>query len=250
MSLAVVEPARIENIEEEAALLGAMMQERSLIDQIADRLRSEHFAEPLHGRIFDAIVSLHSQGRPATPVTLKPLFSDDPAMKAVGGSSYLVTIMGSHGVAVIGAKGFADDIRELALRRKLIDGLKEIITAGHDQTNGLKQLVSGAEETLALIVPEGEAAKEISAANAVGALLKRIEEGLPPGVSSSIESLDAALGPIRRGDLAIIAGRPGMGKTLAALSYAKGAALQGHGVLFISLEMSSEQLAMRLAANL
>jgi hypothetical protein len=62
------------------------MRERSLIDAVADRLTSEHFHEPLHGRIFDAILSLHSQGKTASPITLKPFFADDPAMIDLGGA--------------------------------------------------------------------------------------------------------------------------------------------------------------------
>lgn len=242
--LAVVEQPRIENVEEEAALLGAMMQERSLIDPIADRLRSEHFSEPLHGRIFDAILTLHSQGRPATAVTLKPIFADDPFMREVGGaSSYLVNIMGSHGVTVIGAKGFADDIRELALKRKLIEGLRDVMTTAH--VADIAALAASVEEALAGVNEARIGTSELSA----GTCVREALEYTGHGVTSGIPELDRIMGPIIIKDLVVLAGRPGMGKTATALSYAIGAAQKGHGVLFINIEMSAVQLGARMAAD-
>jgi replicative DNA helicase len=247
-ALAAVEQPQIANVEAEAALLGAMMQTRVVIDQAADRVRAEHFVEAVHGRIFTAILKLHSEGKTANPITLKPFFDDDPEMKQLGGPSYLVTIMSASGVEVIGARDFADQIRELAMRRQLFGDLRNLVAQCHDHEVSLPELLASAERVFA--DAEGTERREATAADAILTMLQGIEAGLPPGVTSNIEGLDKAIGPIRSSDLAILAGRPGMGKTLAALSYAKGAAEQGFGVLFVSLEMSEEQLAMRLAADL
>ena len=111
--------APIANVEAEAALLGAMMQAPKLIDPVADKLEAADFSEDLHGRIFGAIVGTHQAGRVANPVTLKPLFENDPAMSEVGGWVYLAQLTGS-GAAVIGALDFADQVRELAQRRELV----------------------------------------------------------------------------------------------------------------------------------
>ena len=119
------------NIDAEAALLGAMMQQAKLIDPIADKLTADHFFEPLHGRIFTAILGQHSLGRVANPVTLKPFLEADPAMIEVGGVGYLAKLTGS-GAAVIGARDFADQVRELALRRLLVGGLTDTIEAAGD----------------------------------------------------------------------------------------------------------------------
>lgn len=246
--LAALETPQIANIEEEAALLGAMMRERSLIDTIADRVTSEHFHEALHGRIFDAILSLHGQGKTASPITLRPLFADDPAMKEVG-PSYLITIMGTTGAEVIGAKGFADDIRELALRRKLIDGLREAIVAANDPKITTAEIVSLAEESVAASAFDDSGARQLTAAECVSRVVDGLNDG-EPGICSGIGSLDATLGPIRRRNLVIMGGRPGMGKSAVASSYALGAASRGHGTLFVSLEMSAEELGERMAADL
>lgn len=249
--LTAVESPQIANVEAECALLGALMFENKLIDQIADVLTAEDFVEPLHGRIFQAIVTEHNAGRAANVITLRPHFIDDPAMTEVGGPGYLVQITGKHGIAVIGAKDFAQQIRELAKRRRLIDKLQDAVIEGRQLKATADEIASLAEAALTEIQDEtAKQRRETSAADAMLLMLRQLEEGLPPGVRSGIEGLDRSLGPIRAGDLCIIAGRPGMGKTLAALTYARCASEAGHGVLFVSLEMSASQLSMRLAADL
>ena len=73
-----------QNIEAEAALLGAMMIDNRLADDVLDRIEPEHFFEPLHGRIFGAIRSLRQNDMLATPVTLRPMFDGDEGMRAAG----------------------------------------------------------------------------------------------------------------------------------------------------------------------
>jgi len=247
--LAALETPQMANVEEEAALLGALMRERSLIDTVADRLTSEHFHEPLHGRIFDAILSLHGQGKTASPITLKPFFADDPAIMEVGGLSYLVTIMGTTGAEVIGAKGFADDIRELALRRKLIDGLREAIKAANDPKISASEIVSLAEEAVAESTYDDGGTRQFTASECISLVVDGLSSN-EHGITSGIGSLDATLGPICRRNLVIMGGRPGMGKSAVASSYALGAASRGHGTLFVSLEMSAEELGERMASDL
>lgn len=247
--LAAIEPPQIANVEEEAALLGAMLQERTIIDPVADRVSSEDFAEALHGRIFDAIMKLHNEGKVASPITLKPLFEDDPSIAEVGGTSYLVRIMGSHGVEVIGAKDFANDIRALAEKRRLLDKLRNAIGEGNKSETTPAELVSAVEEAIAGIGERNDGAVQLSAADCV----KRVLEGFNnrvTGVSSGIDPIDAGLGAILPKQLVIVAGRPSMGKSAVASSYALGAALRGHGVMFVSLEMSAEELGERIASDL
>ena len=248
-ALASIEPQPIANIEEEAALLGALMRERSLIDPVADIISQEDFAEPLHGRIFSAIVKLHSEGKSATPVTVKPLFDDDPGMAEVGGPSYLVTIMGTTGIEVVGAKGFAEDIRSLSEKRRILSRLSEALIEGRKADVTPAELINTVEQAIAPVAERSSAIVHLSAADAV----KRVLDGFSEprrGVSSGILPIDSGIGSILPKQLAIVAGRPSMGKSAVASSYALGAAMAGHGVLFISLEMSAEELGERIAADL
>ena len=77
-----------QNIEAEAALLGALMIDNRLVEDIQLKLKPHHFFEPLHGRIYESILRMTDGNRVANPVTLKPLFDGDEAMKEVGGPAY------------------------------------------------------------------------------------------------------------------------------------------------------------------
>ncbi len=89
-------PSLPQNIEAEAALLGALMIDNRLIEDIQIKLKPHHFFEPLHGRIYEAILRLTDSNRIANPVTLKPLFEADEGMKEVGGPAYLAQLTGSR----------------------------------------------------------------------------------------------------------------------------------------------------------
>ena len=106
------------NVEAEAAMLGAMMIDNRLADDLLDRLEPAHFYEPLHGRIFAAIKTLRSNDMLATPVTLRPMFDADEGMKELGGPAYLAGLTGS-GAGLIGARQFATQIYDLAMLRAL-----------------------------------------------------------------------------------------------------------------------------------
>ena len=80
-------PSLPQNIEAEAALLGALMIDNRLVEDIQLRLKPHHFFEPLHGRIYEAILRMTDKNMVANPVTLKPMFDGDEAMKEVGGAS-------------------------------------------------------------------------------------------------------------------------------------------------------------------
>lgn len=249
------------NVEAEAALLGAMMCENGIVDRIADRVDPEHFFEPLHGRIFSAIVRECSLGRLANPVTLRPYFTDDAAMHEVGGPGYMAQLTGAHGAAVIGAPNFADQVVELARRRQLIEKLGEIVESARSSEDWVKsfsEIVSEAEAAIADVSRSSDdGTQELSLASAMTQALECEEH--EAGITCGIEAIDKALGPIRSKEMVIIAGRPGMGKTVIGLGYALGVVKARDDLdfqeikdaaLIISLEMSAMQLGQRAAADL
>src|SRR4028119_2363439 len=124
-SLSLVEPpsggspSLPHNVEAEAALLGALMIDNRLIEDIQLKLRADHFHEPLHGRIFEQIRRLVDKNMLATPVTLRPVFEADEEMKQVGGPAYLAQLTGSA-APLIGARDFAAQIYDLAQLRALV----------------------------------------------------------------------------------------------------------------------------------
>ena len=239
----------VKNVDSEATILGALMIENKLIDKVADKLCAEDFSEALFGRIYSAIVREAALGRTANPVTLKPYLSDDPALLELGGIGFLATLTGSSG-AVLMLDTCVQQVVDMAKRRKLIDGLTHAaaLAASMDTTN--EEVINAADAALSSMGEHEDGIVQISAARAFDEMLAGYDEPTN-GVTSGgqIECLDEVLGPIKPHHLDILAGRPGMGKTSAALSYAMGASAAGHGVLFVSLEMNRRELMQRATSD-
>jgi replicative DNA helicase len=220
--VARLEPAPVpslpQNVEAEAALLGALMIDNRIVERIADKLQPEHFFEPLHARIFTAILRETSLNKIANPVTLKPYFDADPGMKEVGGPGYLAQLTGS-GAAVIGAYDFALQIVALAQLRQLIQVGRNIAENAADTSEDVDFSVklAFAEAELATVGQESEEGMiEVSAAEAVDRALKAAENPETARIRCGIDPIDAALGPLAARDLTIVAGRPGMGSPRSA----------------------------------
>src|SRR6059058_220262 len=124
-------PSLPQNIEAEAALLGALMIDNRLVEDVQLKLQPHHFFEPLHSRIYEAILRMTDANRIANPVTLRPLFESDESIKEVGGPAYLAQLTGS-GAAIIGARDFAEQIYDLALLRALIGVGREMVEKALD----------------------------------------------------------------------------------------------------------------------
>ncbi|PXA90715.1 replicative DNA helicase [Nostoc sp. 3335mG] len=260
-----------QNVEAEAALLGAMMIDNRIAEDVLQKIRPEHFFEPLHGRIYEAISFLVGDNRLATPVTLRPLFAADPAMKELGGPAYLAQLTGNP-ASIIGARAFADQIYDLAMLRALVTVGRDMVDGALDTSkdiNPAKQ-IEVAELKLYEVAEKGDAeggAKSFTRAATLA--VKQAEKAMNSGggisgITTGLTDLNASTGGFNRSDLLILAGRPGMGKTSLATNIAFNAAKRwmddldagiaeeksiGAPVAFFSLEMSADQLAMRILSE-
>jgi replicative DNA helicase len=259
------------NVEAEAAMLGAMMIDNRLADDLLDRLEPAHFFEPLHGRIFAAIKTLRSNDMLATPVTLRPMFDADEGMKELGGPAYLASLTGS-GAGLIGARQFATQIYDLAMLRALVTVGRTLVDRAMDTSEEVnpRAQIELAEEELFKVAADGGAENAVkSFAQATTMAVKMAERALNSGgnlsgVTTGLDSVNAKIGGMHHSDLMILAGRPGMGKTSLATNIAFNAARRwmqdmrdgiapadsvGAKVAFFSLEMSADQLATRILAE-
>lgn len=264
-------PALPHNVEAEAALLGALMLDNRLVEDVQLRLRSDHFFEPLHGRIYDAILRVTDRNMVANPVTLRPLFDADEAIKEVGGPSYLAQLTGS-GAAIIGARDFAQQIYDLALLRSLVAVGRDMVEGALDTSEDVLPLqqIERAETELYKVAEQGGGEGKVKAfAEASKLALLQAEKALNSGghlsgITTGLDGLNSRIGGMHRSDLMILAGRPGMGKTSLATNIAFSVARRllqdqedgiepakssGAGVAFFSLEMSADQLATRILAE-
>jgi len=264
-------PLLPQNIEAEAALLGALMIDNRLVEDIQLKLKPHHFFEPLHERIYESILRLTDSNRIANPVTLKPLFEADEGMKEVGGPAYLAQLTGS-GAAVIGARDFADQIYDLALLRALIGVGRDLVEGALDTSEDVAPLaqIERAETELYKVAEEGGAeGKAKSFGEATKEALQLAEKALNSGghlsgITTGLDSLNSKIGGLHKSDLVIVAGRPGMGKSSLATNIGFASAQRllrdkedgiepaksaGAGVALFSLEMSADQLATRILAE-
>jgi replicative DNA helicase len=268
-----VEPASSlpQNVEAEAALLGALMVDNRLVEDIQLKLKPHHFFEPLHGRIYESILRLTDSNRIANPVTLKPLFEADESIKEVGGPAYLAQLTGS-GAAVIGARDFATQIYDLALLRALIGVGRDLVEGALDTSEDVAPLaqIERAETELYKVAEEGGAEGKAKSFGEASRLAVEMAEralnsgGHLSGITTGLDGLNAKMGGLHRSDLIIIAGRPGMGKSALGTNIAVSAAKRllrdaedgidsgkaaGAAVALFSLEMSADQLATRILAE-
>lgn len=252
-------PAQLpRNVEAEAALLGAMMIDHRLADDVVDRLEPVHFFEPLHGRIFAAIKGMRRKDLLANPVTLRPMFEADAGMIELGGPRYLAGLTGS-GAGLIGARQFAQQIYDLAALRALIEVGRTLIDCAMDTSEEVnpRAQIEQAETLLASVAIGGESAapKPVGFAHAWDSAI-RTAKAVANGTASRGAMIarfvewNEITGGMAPGQLILLGGRPGMGKTAIALAVARGAAEAGHGVLFISREMPVDQLMFRIIADM
>jgi len=264
-------PALPHNVQAEAALLGALMIDNRLAEDVQIKLRADHFYDPLHGRVYEAILRLCDRNMIANPVTLRPLFEADAAMKELGGPAYLAQLTGS-GAALIGARDFAQQIYDLALLRALIGVGRGMVENAINTAADVdpKAQIEAAEVELYRVAEEGGEQGSVKSFARAAAEAVRLAEiahnsgGGVAGITTGLEGLNQRMGGLHRSDLIILAGRPGMGKTSLATNIAFNAAQRllrdredgitadksiGAAIAFFSLEMSSDQLATRILAE-
>lgn len=229
----------IQNVEAEAALIAGLLNDNDWIDRAADRLSGADFYEPLHGRFFEAIIKEAAQGRGVNAITLRPYFSDDELRQLIRLSADLS--------GLLAMRELMDQVADISRRRQMQAGLSVAASACADLSIPHGEIIAHADA--AISEDTGGSIAQPTGAECLGAVLENLGRQVP-GVTGGILTLDELMGPIRPKQLVIGAGRPGMGKTALALSYAIGAAQQGHGVLFVSLEMSAQELGERMAADL
>lgn len=245
----------LHNIEAEQAILGALLMDNRLLDEVGLMLEPGDFYEDLHGRLYADMLRRHDAGEQVNPALLAPAWQGDETLKLLGGVQYLVTLSCNAG-ALFGVQGFAEQIRELAELRKLRDGLQaamEKIDSG--EAEKASQAADSIEAALfAAQTPRGSNAVVVSAAEGARAAMDRIRSVKAAGridgvLIKTLTDINGLLGPLRPAEVTILAGRPSMGKSAVALSLARGAAQSGHGTVFFSLEMSSEELMNRMLAD-
>lgn len=257
------------NLEAEQALLGSLMFDNAVFERLSDRLRGSHFYEPFHQRLFDAVEDHIRQGLLAEPTILMERFKQDPAFQEFGGLRYLADLV-DRAPPAANAPDYARVVYDLALRRDLIRIGGEIIKEAPNPETPADEQIEQAEQTLYSLAETGKPSSGfVSFSHALSGAVEMAgeayqREGKLAGLATRLDDLDQKLGGLHPSDLLILAGRPSMGKTALATNIAFNVArnyrweptpdggrktVDGGVVAFYSLEMSAEQLAMRILAD-
>lgn len=238
----------------EAAVIGALLRDDALIDAAADQLTPDDFSDFLFSQMFAVIVNMRASEQIATPITVAQRFAADEDLTSRGGARYLAELASSdradRGI------GYIAHLVDLSRRRLLSVAANEIRTRLPDTSITVETLAGRMESALSSVVLGTTSRPSIGFAQAWDAAIGKIraigdgseERGIAiPGVA---EWNEICGGGMMMGQLILLGGRPGMGKTAVALTVARRTAEAGHGVLFISREMPVEQLMMRLVADM
>jgi replicative DNA helicase len=258
------------NLEAEQALLGALLANNKAYERVSEFLAAEHFADPIHGRIFGAIQRRVEAGQLADAVTLRSEFEHNGLLDEVGGPAYLAQLLSAM-VGVINAGEYGRVIFDSWMRRQLIDIGETVVNRafGAEPELDARQQLEAAEQNLFdLAKDNGSQGGFVSFERALATAVEHAatafsNPGGVSGLSTGLRDLDKKTGGMHPSDLVILAGRPGMGKTALATKIAFGAAravlriarekdpnaVPRGGVAIFSLEMSCDQLATRLLSD-
>ena len=251
------------NLEAEQALLGSILVNNDIIDEISTLVTSNIFYDPAHVKIFEVIESLNNKGMIANPITLKNFFEKDNMLIDVGGTEYLVKLTRFSG-SVKQAVDYAKIIHEMYLRRELVqisDKLSADTLNANSQEQNAENIIESTEKSLFDLAERGSFSQSFLKFNQaldqtieMATLAMKSDQGIV-GVPTGLTDLDEKLGGLHKSDLVILAGRPSMGKTALATNIAYNAAhhilkrQEKSSVAFFSLEMSSEQLSTRILSE-
>jgi replicative DNA helicase len=256
-----------QNLEAEQAFLGAMLYDNDVYHRVAGWLKPGDFYDPVHARIFETAAVIIERGSLADAVVLKTRFEHDEGFKDIGGTHYLAVLIESA-ANNSAAVEYGRMIRGEAQRRALIcladrvtaearDGAIDPKVTHESAENELAELAAGQHTGSTRVVRVGAAAREaiVEMENA------KTGKFLTP---TGLVDLDAKIGGIAPGEVVILAGRPGMGKTLLAGALCRNHALRAiaedmrwpkaddfkmHHSGFVAIEMSASRITTRLIAS-
>lgn len=245
-------PPQAKELEE--AILGAMMLERTAIDEVTEYLHPKHFYAENHKTIYQAILDLHGKGWPVDILTVTQLLQEKEQLEIVGGA-YAVTKLTNSVVSGANIRFHSNIILDKYTKRELIRMGGQLINGGYEEGIDVKELINEHEKAFTeLTLMGGDQYSQIDAA--MVSQIQRIEslrhkDEEMSGITSGFPSIDRITFGWQKTDLIILAARPAVGKTALALNLARNAAMHpkyGGAVAIFSLEMSTGQLVQRIMA--
>mgnify|MGYP000855440644 FL=1 len=240
-----------QSIEAELAVLGAMLSSKDAISKALQWLRSHHFYKESHSKIFLVMSDLFDKGEPIDTISVINKLKKNKQIDDVGGAYFITGLVESVPTAA-NVESYAKIVLEKFMLRELIRASHELSKDAYNDRQDVGEILDSAEQTIFSITQDRLRGGFMPIDGILHETFKNLDRiasnpGSVTGVASGLIDLDEITSGFQKGDLAIIAGRPSMGKTALALSIMRNAAIDFKvPVGMFSLEMANHQLAQRL----
>jgi replicative DNA helicase len=243
-----------QSLEAEQSVLGAILIDREAIIEVAEFLKPEDFYRQAHGAIYRAMLDLFERREPVDIVTVSETLERGGDLETAGGRAYLTSLSNQTPTAVHAVQ-YARIVERKAVLRNLIGAAGRIAGIGYEDAAEISDAIDRAESELFSVSSRRITAGFTKLDTLLHAAYDRLDylhahRGELSGVSSGFVDLDALTTGFQKSDLIIVAARPSVGKTSFALNVAEHAAVrERRSVGLFSLEMSKEQLVLRLLSS-
>ncbi len=244
-----------QNLEAEQSVLGGIMIDPNALGRVIDIIIDEDFYKAANRKIFQAVVGLTHKNQPVDLLTVTSYLRDSGELELIGGASYLATII-DQTPSSANITSYAEMIKEKSTLRKLIDICGSAVEAAYAQDfEDVDRFLNETESEVFKIAEKSKSSGLVPVSSIIKGSLDKIEllynqKTDMTGVSSGFVDLDKFTNGFQPSDLIIIAARPSMGKTAFVLNIAQHVALrEKKSVAFFSLEMSQEQVMMRMLGS-
>ena len=241
-------------LEAEEAVLGAMLTSKEAVSRGLEILISDHFYKDSHRRIFESMNNLFDEGEPVDAVAVINELKKRKKLDASGGAYFLTGLADSVPTSA-NIDYYAQIVLEKASLRRLISVATDLSSDAFNDEHGLEDILDRAEQRIFSISQGRLKGKFQQLSPVLQETFEQLDKihqrpGSVTGVPTGLTDLDEITSGFQDGELIIVAGRPSMGKTALALTFARNAAVEHKiPVGIFSLEMSNSQLAMRLLTS-
>ena len=242
------------SLEAEAAVLGAILLDNTALDRVAEVVTAEDFYREAHRKIFRAATELSQRSEPIDLLTLTEALKTRGELPEIGGAGY-VSELTDRALSAANIQYHARIVREKAILRGLISTAAEIVARGYEAREDVTRFVDEAEQAIYQIAEKKTRASFTRVGDMITETFRQIEQlyerkEMVTGVPTGFTDIDRMTAGLQPSDLIIVAGRPSMGKTSFCLNIAEHVAIEkGIGVAVFSLEMSKDQLVLRMLCS-
>jgi replicative DNA helicase len=243
-----------QSVEAEVGVLGSILLDQNMCDEVALILRAEDFYADAHQKLYGHVMAMHDEGERVDETLLVERLKKAGDLETVGGAAYLAEVLQKVPVAAHAAY-YARIVRDKAMLRDLIHAGTEILRDAYDPTVEPREMLSKAEEKV-FAVHSRRSVDQVTSMHdvlveAFELIDKRLDGGGATGIPTGFRDLDNLTGGLHEAELIILAARPSMGKTALATNITEHVALDSRqACLFVSLEMSRQELAQRMLCSL